>query len=81
MLRGTTIYDDEHPDRVRVAPGFGQFVAGRGVTQGRCRFKSRVRAQNRGCNEESIVGAADAPHLQPFSPRSGEKVACPCPSP
>jgi allantoinase len=27
MLRGTTIYDDAHPDRVRVAPGFGQFLA------------------------------------------------------
>jgi allantoinase len=27
MLRGTTIYDDTHPDRVRVQPGFGQFIA------------------------------------------------------
>jgi hypothetical protein len=27
MLRGTTIYDDEHPDRIQVEPGFGQFVA------------------------------------------------------
>jgi allantoinase len=27
MLRGTTIYDDAHPDRVRVTPGFGQFLA------------------------------------------------------
>jgi allantoinase len=27
MLRGTTIYDDDHPDRVQVAPGFGQFIA------------------------------------------------------
>jgi allantoinase len=27
MLRGVTIYDDEHPDRIQVAPGFGHFVA------------------------------------------------------
>ena len=27
ILRGTTIYDDTHPDRVQVQPGFGQFVA------------------------------------------------------
>ena len=27
MLRGTTIYDDEHPDRIQVEPGFGHFVA------------------------------------------------------
>lgn len=26
MLRGTTIYDDTHPDRVQVGPGFGQFI-------------------------------------------------------
>jgi allantoinase len=26
MLRGTTIYDDAHPERVRVSPGFGQFI-------------------------------------------------------
>jgi allantoinase len=26
MLRGTTIYDDAHPERVTVSPGFGQFV-------------------------------------------------------
>lgn len=27
MLRGMTIYDDAHPDRVLVEPGFGRFVA------------------------------------------------------
>ncbi len=26
MLRGTTIYDDNHPERVLVAPGFGAFL-------------------------------------------------------
>jgi allantoinase len=26
MLRGTTIYDDVHPERVLVSPGFGQFL-------------------------------------------------------
>jgi allantoinase len=26
MLRGTTIYDDAHPNRVPVGPGFGQFI-------------------------------------------------------
>jgi allantoinase len=26
MLRGTTIYDDAHPDRVLVSPGYGQFL-------------------------------------------------------
>lgn len=26
MLRGATIYDDSHPERVLVAPGFGQFI-------------------------------------------------------
>jgi hypothetical protein len=27
MLRGTTVYDDEHPDRIQVEPGFGHFIA------------------------------------------------------
>jgi allantoinase len=26
LLRGTVVYDDTHPDRIKVAPGFGQFV-------------------------------------------------------
>lgn len=26
ILRGTTIYDDAHPDRIQVNPGFGEFV-------------------------------------------------------
>jgi allantoinase len=26
MLRGTTIYDDTHPERVTASPGFGQFI-------------------------------------------------------
>ena len=31
MLRGTTIYDDAHPDRVQVGPGFGHFLAAQGA--------------------------------------------------